>query len=244
MKIRILTLFTEIFELYLKQNILKRADIDFEFINIRDYAFNKHRQVDDIPYGGGAGMLLKPEPFWEYFKKLKKEKIKKPYCVFLSPQGNKLTQKKLIELSQKEDICLISGRYEGLDQRVIDKFVDEEISIGDYVLTSGDLPALVLIDGIIRMKDGIIKKESYETDSYYNGLLGYSQYTRPSNIDNMKVPEVLINGHHKKIEEFRLKDSIFKTMKNRIDLLNDKLNDEDFKRMYIEILNKYLKNEE
>lgn len=244
MKIRILTLFNELFEIYLEQNILKRANIDFEFINIRDYAFNKHKQVDDIPYGGGAGMLLKPEPFWEYFKNLRKKRIKKPYCIFLSPQGSKLTQKKLIELSQKEDICLISGRYEGLDQRVIDKFVDEEISIGDYVLTSGDLPALVLIDGIIRMKDGIIKKESYETDSYYNGLLGYSQYTRPSNIDNMKVPEVLINGNHKKIEEFRLKDSIFKTMKNRIDLLNDKLNDENFRKKYIEILNKYFQNKE
>ena len=206
MKIRVLTLFDELFKMYLSQTILDRAnsnDVEYIIENIRDYADNKHKQVDDAPFGGGAGMVLKPEPFWAYFVGLRKSKIKKPYTIFVTPQGEKLNQKKLIELSQKDDICIISGRYEGLDQRVIDKFVDQEISIGDYVLSSGDLPALVLIDGIMRMKDGIIKKESYETDSFYNGLLGFPQYTRPQVIDKMEVPEVLLNGNHKLINEFR-----------------------------------------
>lgn len=241
MKIRILTLFEEIFSLYLSQTIMKRADIDYDIVNIRNYANNKHNQIDDEVFGGGAGMLLKPEPYWAYFRELRKSKIKKPYTIFLSPQGKKLTQKKIIELSNLEDICIISGRYEGLDQRVIDKFVDEEISIGDYVLSSGDLPSLVLIDGIIRMKDGVIKKESYETDSFYNGLLGYSQYTRPQVIDKMSVPEVLVSGNHKLIDEYRFTNSVLKTMENRPDLLEEKLKDEEFIKKYKKVLIK-LKN--
>ena len=183
-------------------------------------------------------MVLKPEPFWAYFVGLRKSKIKKPYTIFVTPQGEKLNQKKLIELSQKDDICIISGRYEGLDQRVIDKFVDQEISIGDYVLSSGDLPSLVLIDGIMRMKDGIIKKESYETDSFYNGLLGFPQYTRPQIIDKMEVPEVLLNGNHKLINEFRDNESLKKTLKNRPDLLCKKMEEEDFSDKLNKILKK------
>ena len=240
MKIRVLTLFNELFEMYLSQTILNRAinnDIEYIIENIRDYTNDKHKQVDDAPFGGGAGMVLKPEPFWAYFVGLRKAKVKKPYTVFVTPQGERLNQKTLIELSQKDDIFIISGRYEGLDQRVIDKFVDKEISIGDYVLSSGDLPSLVLIDGIVRMKDGIIKKESYETDSFYNGLLGFPQYTRPQIIDKMEVPEVLLNGNHKLIEEFRDDESLKKTLKNRPDLISKKMEEEDFK----EKLNKILK---
>lgn len=244
MKIRVLTLFEELFEIYLSQTIMKRADynnIDYDIVNIRNYADNKHKQVDDMPFGGGAGMLLKPEPYWNYFREIRKNKEKKPYTIFVSPQGKTLTQKKLIELSKLEDICIISGRYEGLDQRVIDKFVDEEISIGDYVLSSGDLAALVLIDGIIRMKDGIIKKESYETDSFYNGLLGYAQYTRPQIIDGMSVPDVLVSGNHKIIDNFRFENSILKTLRNRPDLIDKKLEDEEFKNKYNLFLNQILK---
>ncbi|WP_064580919.1 tRNA (guanosine(37)-N1)-methyltransferase TrmD [Streptobacillus moniliformis] len=239
MKIRVLTLFTDIFKIYLSQTIMQRAsdqNIKIDIENIRDYSDNKHKQVDDTPFGGGAGMVLKPEPFWKYFVNLRKSKIKKPFTIFVTPQGKKLTQEKLIELSKMEDLCIISGKYEGLDQRVIDKFVDEEISIGDYVLSSGDLPSLVIIDGIMRMKDGIIKKESYETDSFYNGLLGFPQYTRPQMIDKMEVPEVLISGNHEKINQYREMKAIFKTLKNRPDLLEEKFKDKDFLRKYDEFL--------
>ncbi|WP_064581386.1 tRNA (guanosine(37)-N1)-methyltransferase TrmD [Streptobacillus moniliformis] len=239
MKIRVLTLFTDIFKIYLSQTIMQRANdqnIKIDIENIRDYSDNKHKQVDDTPFGGGAGMVLKPEPFWKYFVNLRKSKIKKPFTIFVTPQGKKLTQEKLIELSKMEDLCIISGKYEGLDQRVIDKFVDEEISIGDYVLSSGDLPSLVIIDGIMRMKDGIIKKESYETDSFYNGLLGFPQYTRPQMIDRMEVPEVLISGNHEKINQYREMKAIFKTLKNRPDLLEEKFKDKDFLRKYDEFL--------
>ena len=242
MKFNILTLFPELFEQYLSQTILKRAIdkdiIDFNIVNIRDYARNKHSQMDDIPFGGGAGMVLKPEAYWNFFYENyefynnENSDLKKPYVIFLSPQGKQLTHKKVIELSEKEEIVLISGRYEGLDQRVIDKFVDEEISIGDYVLSSGDLPCLVIMDSVIRIKEGVIKKESFETDSFYNGLLGFPQYTRPVEIDGYSVPEVLRSGNHAKIDEYRQFHSIEKTMKNRMDLFEKKLaEDEEFLKL-------------
>ncbi len=235
MKIRVLTLFPQLFEMYLEQTILKRANIDFDILNIRDFANNKHNSVDDSPYGGGGGMILKPEPFWSYFVGLRKQKIKKPYTIFVSPQGKKTTQKTIIDISKMEDICIISGRYEGLDQRVIDKFVDIELSTSDFVLSSGDLPALSLIDGIIRMKDGVIKEASYTTDSFYNGLLGYPQYTKPEIIDKMRVPEVLISGNHKKIEQYRNKKSLEKTILNRPDLYYKKFEDENIQEQVADI---------
>ena len=242
MKFNVLTLFPELFEQYLSQTILKRAIdkdiIDFNIVNIRDYARNKHSQMDDIPFGGGAGMVLKPEAYWNFFYENyefynnENSDLKKPYVIFLSPQGKQLTHKKVTELSEKEEIVLISGRYEGLDQRVIDKFVDEEISIGDYVLSSGDLPCLVIMDSVIRIKEGVIKKESFETDSFYNGLLGFPQYTRPVEIDGYSVPEVLRSGNHTKIDEYRQFHSIEKTMKNRMDLFEKKLaEDEEFLKL-------------
>ena len=241
MKFSVLTLFPELFEQYLSQTILKRASdkdiINFNIVNIRDYARNKHSQMDDIPFGGGAGMVLKPEAYWNFFYEnyefYNNENSKKPYVIFLSPQGKQLTHNKVTELSEKEEIVLISGRYEGLDQRVIDKFVDEEISIGDYVLSSGDLPSLVIMDSVIRIKEGVIKKESFETDSFYNGLLGFPQYTRPVEIDGYIVPEVLRSGNHAKIDEYRQFHSIEKTMKNRMDLFEKKLaEDEEFLKFY------------
>ena len=241
MKFNVLTLFPELFEQYLSQTILKRAAekdiINFNIVNIRDYARNKHSQMDDIPFGGGAGMVLKPEAYWNFFYEnyefYNNENSKKPYVIFLSPQGKQLTHNKVTELSEKEEIVLISGRYEGLDQRVIDKFVDEEISIGDYVLSSGDLPSLVIMDSVIRIKEGVIKKESFETDSFYNGLLGFPQYTRPVEIDGYTVPEVLRSGNHVKIDEYRLTKSIEKTIQNRKDLFEKKLSeDKEFLKFY------------
>ena len=157
----------------------------------------------------------------------------------MSPQGKTLTHKKVTELSQKDSIVIISGRYEGLDQRVIDRFVDEEISVGDYVLSSGDLPALILMDSVTRIKEGVIKKESFETDSFYNGLLGFPQYTRPVEIDGYSVPEVLRSGNHAKIDEYRYFKSIEKTLENRKDLIEEKLeNDEQFRKIYKNYLKK------
>lgn len=239
MKIRVLTLFPELFELYLSQTILKRANekkiLDYDIVNIRDYSNGKHNGIDDTPFGGGSGMLLKPEPFFNYFFKLKDKGIK-PYVVFATPQGVKLNQDIITELSSKEDLVLISGRYEGIDQRVIDRYVDLEISVGDYVLTSGDLPCLSIIDAISRQKDGVIKEESYKTDSFYNGILGYPQYTKPAVLGRHKVPEVLLSGNHKKINDYRFKESIRKTVLNRPDLLEKKLKDKEFLKKVSDIL--------
>ena len=250
MKFSVLTLFPELFEQYLSQTILKRASdkdiINFNIVNIRDYARNKHSQMDDIPFGGGAGMVLKPEAYWNFFYEnyefYNNENSKKPYVIFLSPQGKQLTHNKVTELSEKEEIVLISGRYEGLDQRVIDKFVDEEISIGDYVLSSGDLPSLVIMDSVIRIKEGVIKKESFETDSFYNGLLGFPQYTRPVEIDGYIFTEVLRIVNQDKIDEYRHFHSIEKTMKNRMDLFEKKLENIDEDLEFKKVYKKYLKN--
>ena len=245
MKFTVLTLFPEIFELYLAQTIMQRASelgiVEYKIVNIRDYSGNKHNQVDDIPFGGGAGMVLKPEPYWNYFEQKMLEKREKTgYVIFVTPQGKQLTHEKVIEISNRDDVTIISGRYEGLDQRVIDEFVDEEISIGDYVLSSGDLPSLVLMDSVIRIKEGVIKKESFETDSFFNGLLGFPQYTRPIVQEGYPVPDVLRSGNHKKIDEYRHFKAIEKTEKNREDLLNKKLESEEFQKEY----KKYKKHKE
>lgn len=225
MKITVLTLEPEIFNVYLNQTILKRANdigaVDVEIVNIRDYAQNKHKMVDDTPFGGGRGMVLKPEPFFNYFLSNKQKR----HVVFVTPQGVPLNQKKVTELSKYENLVIISGRYEGLDERVINSFVDEEISVGDYVLTSGDLPSLILIDSISRQKEGVIQKESYETDSFYNGILGFPQYTKPAVLGRHKVPDVLLSGNHRKINEFREQEAIKKTILNRPDLI-EKLKDD------------------
>ena len=186
-------------------------------------------------------MVLKPEPYWNYFEqKMTEKKEKKGYVIFVTPQGKQLTHEKVIEISNRDDVTIISGRYEGLDQRVIDEFVDEEISIGDYVLSSGDLPSLVLMDSVIRIKEGVIKKESFETDSFFNGLLGFPQYTRPIVQEGYPVPDILRSGNHKKIDEYRHFKAIEKTEKNREDLLNKKLESEEFQKEY----KKYKKHKE
>lgn len=191
MKIDILTLFPEMFE-PLKQSILGRAIennlIEINLINIRDFSKDKHKKVDDTPYGGGAGMIIRADVVYDAFKSLKSTNAK---TIFLSPQGSTLNQNKVQELSNEEHLILLCGHYEGIDQRVLDEIVDEEISIGDYVLTGGELPAMVLVDAVSRYVDGVISKESVEEESFSNGLLEYPQYTRPEIFLNKQVPEVL-----------------------------------------------------
>lgn len=191
MRIDILTLFPESFE-PLKQSIIGRAVekniIDINLINIRDFSKDKHKKVDDTPYGGGAGMVIRADVVYDAFKSLKSTNAK---TIFLSPQGSTLNQNKVQELSNEEHLILLCGHYEGIDQRVLDEIVDEEISIGDYVLTGGELPAMVLVDAVSRYVDGVINKESVEEESFSNGLLEYPQYTRPEIFLNKQVPEVL-----------------------------------------------------
>lgn len=191
MKIDILTLFPEMFG-PLKQSILGRAIennlIEINLINIRDFSKDKHKKVDDTPYGGGAGMVIRADVVYDAFKSLKSTNAK---TIFLSPQGSTLNQNKVQELSNEEHLILLCGHYEGIDQRVLDEIVDEEISIGDYVLTGGELPAMVLVDAVSRYVDGVINKESVEEESFSNGLLEYPQYTRPEIFLNKQVPEVL-----------------------------------------------------
>ena len=191
MKIDILTLFPEMFE-PLKQSILGRAIennlIEINLINIRDFSKDKHKKVDDTPYGGGAGMVIRADVVYDAFKSLKSTNAK---TIFLSPQGSTLNQNKVQELSNEEHLILLCGHHEGIDQRVLDEIVDEEISIGDYVLTGGELPAMVLVDAVSRYVDGVINKESVEEESFSNGLLEYPQYTRPEIFLNKQVPEVL-----------------------------------------------------
>ena len=191
MKIDILTLFPEMFE-PLKQSILGRAIennlIEINLINIRDFSKDKHKKVDDTPYGGGAGMVIRADVVYDAFKSLDTTNAK---TIFLSPQGNTLNQNKVQELSNESHLILLCGHYEGIDQRVLDEIVDEEISIGDYVLTGGELPAMVLADAVSRYVDGVISKESVEEESFSNGLLEYTQYTRPEIFLDKQVPEIL-----------------------------------------------------
>ena len=221
MKFDVLTLFPEMFE-PLKHSIIERAFkqnlININLINIRDFSKDKHKKVDDTPYGGGAGMVMKADVVYEAYKSVKHENSK---VIYLSPQGKKLNQKKVEELSKIENIILLCGHYEGVDQRVLDEIVDEEISIGDYVLTGGELPAMVLIDSVSRYVEGVLNKESTKEESFSNGLLEYSQYTRPEIFLGKQVPEVLKSGNHKKIEEWRRNNSLLNTLKKRPDLLNE-----------------------
>ncbi|MBQ9023701.1 MAG: tRNA (guanosine(37)-N1)-methyltransferase TrmD [Bacilli bacterium] len=219
MKFKILTLFPNMFDGFLSESIIKRAidskKIDISIHNIRDYANNKHNQVDDTPYGGGSGMLLMCEPI---FKAVEDVKSKNSKVIMLSPEGKTLTQEKAYELSKEEDLILLCGHYEGFDER-INTIVDEKISIGDYVLTGGELPAMVLIDSVSRLVDGVIKEESHIKDSFNDGLLDYPQYTKPREFRGMQVPDVLLSGDHEKIENYRKEEALKKTKKERPDLI-------------------------
>ena len=219
MKFDVLTLFPEMFEI-LNQSIIGKAIekdlIDINLINIRDFSKDKHKKVDDTPYGGGAGMVMKPDVVYDAYQSIKDKQAK---VIYMSPQGKPLNQKKVEELSKENHLIILCGHYEGIDQRVLDKIVDEEISIGDYVLTGGEIPAIVLIDSVSRYVEGVLKEESIKEESFSNGLLEYPQYTRPEVFEGMKVPEVLLSGHHENIEKWRKEKSLEMTKKKRPDIL-------------------------
>lgn len=238
MKFDVLTLFPDMFHV-LSQSIIGRAKekglINVNLINIRDFSKDKHKKVDDTPYGGGAGMVIQPDVIYDAYKSIKDEKAK---VIYMSPQGKKLDQKKVEELSKQEHLILLCGHYEGIDQRVIDKIVDEEISIGDYVLTGGELPAMVLIDSVSRYVEGVLKDDSTKEESFSQGLLEYPQYTRPEIFQGQQVPEVLLSGHHENIDKWRRKESLKMTLNKRPDLFEKiELSDED-KKVLEEIKNK------
>lgn len=219
MKFNVLTLFPEMFE-PIKQSILGRAVeknlISLNLINIRDFSKDKHKKVDDTPYGGGAGMVIKPDVVYDAYKSIQNKNAK---VIYLSPQGAVLNQKKVESLSKEEHLILLCGHYEGIDQRVIEEIVDEEISIGDYVLTGGEIPAMVLIDSVSRYVEGVLTNESIKEESFTNNLLEYPQYTRPETFLGRNVPEVLLSGHHENIRKWRENESKKITKKKRPDLL-------------------------
>lgn len=220
----IMTLFPELMETILSESIIGRARragiLDIFCHNIRDYSKDKFRRVDDTPYGGGKGMLMKPEPICDCFDAVTADAEEKPYTVYMSPKGEVFTQEKAKALSKKERIVILCGHYEGVDQRAVDEIVDEEISIGDYVLTGGELPAAVLVDAVSRLVDGVLSDpECYEKESHSEGLLEYPQYTRPYEFRGVKVPDVLISGHHENIEKWRLEEATRLTAEKRPDMI-------------------------
>lgn len=219
MRFDVLTLFPEMFEA-INYSILGKAQekdlIKVNITNIRDFSENKHKKVDDTPYGGGAGMVMMPDVVYRAYKSVYTPKAK---VIYMSPQGKKLDQSKVEELSKNEHLIILCGHYEGIDQRILDKIVDEEISIGDYVLTGGELPAMVLIDSVSRYVEGVLKGDSIKEESFSQGLLEYPQYTRPEIFENEKVPEVLLSGHHENIEKWRKEKALQITYQKRPDLL-------------------------
>ena len=233
MKINIMTLFPEMCEAVLSESIIGRARekglVEINCINIRDYTVDKHRRVDDAPYGGGMGMLMQIQPIVDCYKSICEKSDNKNHLIYMSPCGKTLTQNRVKELSEYDEITILCGHYEGIDQRVIDTIVDEQISIGDYVLTGGELPAMVLADSISRMLEGVLPNdEAKEMESHYNGLLEYPQYTRPYEWNGMKVPDVLISGHHGNIEKWKREQSLLMTAKYRPDMLeNAELTEKD-----------------
>ncbi|MBQ6863419.1 MAG: tRNA (guanosine(37)-N1)-methyltransferase TrmD [Clostridia bacterium] len=224
MRIDILTLFPDMCRAVFNESITGRAIqkgiLQIHARNIRDYTLDKHNRVDDTPYGGGMGMLMQAQPIYDCFKALCEELGERPHLVYMSPQGSVLTQQKAVELSKLPNLCILCGHYEGVDERVLEEIVDEEISIGDYVLTGGELPALVLADSIARMIDGVLANEdAYTLESHYNSLLEYPQYTKPAVWNEKEVPAVLLSGHHANIEKWRREQSIRRTFERRPDML-------------------------
>ena len=223
MRIDIATLFPDMCEAVLSESIVGRArkagHITVECHNIRDYTLDKHRRVDDIPYGGGRGMVMQADPIYRCWEAVCESLPEKPHAIYLSPKGSVLTQQKAVELSKMDGLFLLCGHYEGIDQRILDTIIDEEISIGDYVLTGGELPALVLTDAIARMCPGVLPESvCFEEESHYSGLLEYPHYTRPEIWHDMAVPPVLLSGHHKNISDWRLAQSLEITKERRPDL--------------------------
>ena len=225
MRIDILTLFPEMCESVLKESIIGRARennaVEINCVQIRDYSKDKHKRVDDTPYGGGKGMVMQAQPIYDCYCDLCDKIGEKPHLIFMSPQGKTLTQQRVKELSQMDNIAILCGHYEGVDERVIEKIVDEEISIGDYVLTGGELPALVLADSISRMLPGVLANdEAFTDESHYNSLLEHPQYTKPYEWQGQTVPDILLSGHHANIEKYRRQKSLERTYLRRPDMLS------------------------
>lgn len=224
MRIDILTLFTGMCEAVLSESIVGRARknelIDIRCHDMRDYTTNKHKRVDDSPYGGGMGMVLQPQPVYDCYEAVCRESGSRPHVIYLSPKGAPFCQRRAVELSRQAHLMLLCGHYEGIDQRVLDEIVDEELSLGDYVITGGELAALVVADAICRLCDGVLSDASCYTDeSHYAGLLEYPQYTRPEEWNGRRVPEVLLSGHHANIAAWRRQQSLAVTLEKRPDLL-------------------------
>ena len=224
MQIDIATLFPEMCDAVLQESILGRAQksgaISVQCWNIRDYTLNKHKRVDDVPYGGGRGMVMQADPIYRCWEAVCAERESKPHCIYLSPKGSVFTQQKAVALSQLPHLFLLCGHYEGIDQRILDTIIDEEISIGDYVLTGGELPAMVMVDAISRLVPGVLHNNvSAEFESFQDNLLEYPQYSRPEEWHGKKVPPVLMSGHHANIEKWRREQSILRTYERRPDLL-------------------------
>lgn len=220
MKFTVLTLFPQIPQAFFENSIMAKAVekgiIAYDLVNIRDFATDKHHTCDDSPYGGGAGQLMMTEPLG---RALDSVKASKKHVIYVTPGGKQFTQSKAMELSRKDELVIICGRYEGIDQRIIDYYVDDEISIGDYVMSSGEVSATVIIDTVYRLIDGVISSESLDEESFSDGLLEYPQYTRPPVYKDMEVPDVLLSGNHEKIRKWRLKKRLEKTLANRPDLI-------------------------
>ena len=224
MRIDILTLFPDMCNAYLSESIIGRArksgKVQIECKDIRNYTKDKHRRVDDTPYGGGMGMIMQVEPVFDCFEALCNEIGERPHLIYLTPQGKTLTQQRVKELSKMNNIALLCGHYEGIDERVIEELQPEEISVGDYVLTGGELPALILADSISRMLPGVLSDdECFTEESHFSSLLEYPQYTRPYEWHGRKVPDVLLTGHHANVEKWRREQSLERTLERRPDML-------------------------
>ena len=235
MRFHVLTLFPQMILDGLNTSITGRAIqngiLSVDAVNIRDFAENKYMKVDDYPYGGGAGLVMQPGPVCSAYKSVTERIGKKPRVVYMTPQGYPFTQQMAQEFAQEEDLCILCGHYEGIDERALEKIVTDYVSIGDYVLTGGELPAMVVIDAVSRLVPGVLNnKESAETESFENGLLEYPQYTRPAVWHDKPIPDVLISGHHAKIEQWKREQSLINTLKKRPDMLEKaELTKEDIK---------------
>ena len=226
MRIDIMTLFADMCERVVSESIVGRArkadKVDIVITDIRDFAGNKHNKVDDMPYGGGMGMIMAASPVYNCYKSLYSADEPKPHLIYMSPKGKTLTQQRVVELSKLDRIIILCGHYEGVDQRVIDEIVDEEISVGDYVLTGGELPALTLTDAVCRMLPGVLSGDiCFEEESHFSGLLEYPQYTRPAEWMGRSVPDVLLSGNHAEIEKWRRIMSLVETKRRRPDMFSD-----------------------
>ena len=223
MKIDLMTLFPVMCEAVLQESIVGRAIknglVEVRCHNIRDYTLDKHNRVDDTPYGGGMGMVMQAEPIYRCYQAITADCAEKPLTIYLSPQGRVFSQQMAVDFSKREHLVLLCGHYEGVDERVLEEIVDMEISIGDYVLTGGELPALVLADAVIRLCNGVLSDQScFEEESHFHGLLEYPQYTRPETWHNKSVPPVLLTGHHANIAKWRSEQSLERTRQKRPDL--------------------------